>query len=126
MLDVCNGARKCLVLPEREVDVVALLGTPRGRRDEHSSKFPLIKIPRLSTSRIKASLLKVLLTDSGRAPPPASEQRGNLHTNNQDTLPQLFSEVVNLTGFSEHKGLTILCGRRIVCSKVNCRKINRA
>src|SRR3954469_16182240 len=89
---------------------VALLGTPRGRRDEHSSKFPLIKIPRLSTSRRKASLMKELQADNGGAPPPASEQRGNLHINNQDTLSQLFSEVFNLTGFAKHKGLTVLCG----------------
>src|SRR3954469_6205213 len=89
---------------------VALLGTPRGRRDEHNSKFPSINIPRLSTSRRKASLLKVLQDDNGRTPPPALEQRGNLHTNNQNTLPQLFSEIVNLTGFAEHKGLTELCG----------------
>src|SRR3954471_12056977 len=97
--------------------LVALLGTPRGRRHEHSSKFPSIKIPRLSTSRRKALLLKVLQADNGRAPPPESEQHGNMHTNNQNTLPQLFSEVVNLTGFVEHKGLTVLCGRRTVCRK---------
>src|SRR4051794_3475017 len=105
-----TAPEKCLVFPEREVDVVALLATLRGRRDEHSSKFPWIKIPRLSISRRKASLLKVLQADNGRAPPPASEQRGNLHTNDQNTLPQLFSEVVNLTGFSEQKGLTVFCG----------------
>src|SRR4051812_33496698 len=97
--------------------LVALLGTPRGRRDEHSNKFPSIKIPRLSSSRRKASLLKVLQADNGSAPPPASEKRGNLHTNNQNTLPQLFNEVVNLTGFSEHKGLIVFCGRRSVCRK---------
>src|SRR4051812_7310586 len=97
--------------------LVALLGTPRGRRDEHSSNFSSIKMPRLWTSRRKASLLKVLQADNRRAPPPASEQRGNLHTNNQNTLPQLFSEVVNLTCFVEDKGLTVLCGRRTVCRK---------
>ena len=43
----------------------------------------------------------------------------DLHTNNQDTLHQLVSEVVKLTGFAEHKGLNVLCGWRIVCRKIN-------
>src|SRR3954469_12055975 len=52
-----------------------------------ASNFPLIKNQGLLTSRRKASLLKVLQADSGRAPPPASEQRGNLHTNNKLLCP---------------------------------------
>ena len=40
------------------------LGTPRGRYDEHSSKFSLSKKPRFNrTSRRRESLLKVLLVD---------------------------------------------------------------
>ena len=40
------------------------LGTPRGRYDEHSSKFSLSKKPRfIRTSRRRESLLKVLLAD---------------------------------------------------------------
>ena len=40
------------------------LGTPRGRYDEHSSKFYLSKKPRFNrTSRRRESLLKVLLAD---------------------------------------------------------------
>src|SRR3954452_17947496 len=36
---------------------------------------------------------------------------------NQITLPQLDSEVVNLTGLAENKGLIVSNGKRIVCSK---------
>ena len=40
------------------------LGTPRGRYDEHGSKFSLSKKPRFNqTSRRRESLLKVLLAD---------------------------------------------------------------
>ena len=56
---------------------------------------------------------------NGRAHYRRQQQRGNLHTNNQNTLHQLFSEVVKLTGFAEHKGLNVLCGWRIVCRKLN-------
>src|SRR4051812_48127016 len=36
---------------------------------------------------------------------------------NQITLPQLDSEVVNLTGLAENKGLIVSNGKRIVCNK---------
>src|SRR3954454_20088417 len=36
---------------------------------------------------------------------------------NQITLPQLDSEVVNLTGLAENKALIVSNGKRIVCSK---------
>src|SRR3954469_18138037 len=52
-----------------------------------AASFLLIKNQGLSTSRRKASLLKVLQADSGRALLPASEQHGNLHTNNKLRCP---------------------------------------
>ena len=45
------------------------LGTPRGRYDEHSSKFSLSKKPMFNrTRRRRESLLKVLLADLATAP----------------------------------------------------------
>jgi hypothetical protein len=32
--------------------------------------------------------------------------------NTKDTLPQLNSEVVNPTGFADHKGLNVWCGKQ--------------
>ena len=32
--------------------------------------------------------------------------------NTKDTLPQLNSEVINPTGFAEHKGLNVWCGKQ--------------
>src|SRR3954451_17544941 len=46
---------------------------------------------------------------------PRLEWRPAKH--NQITLPQLDSEVVNLTGLAENKGLIVSNGKRIVCSK---------
>src|SRR3954470_11247994 len=46
---------------------------------------------------------------------PRLEWRPAQH--NQITLPQLDSEVVNLTGLAENKGLIISSGKRIVCNK---------
>ena len=45
------------------------------------------------------------------------QQRGNLHTNNQNTLHQLFSEVVKLTGFAEHKGLNYCVDEELFAEK---------
>src|SRR3954464_8792794 len=45
---------------------------------------------------------------------PRLEWRPAQH--NQITLPQLDSEVVNLTGLAENKGLIVSNGKRIVCS----------
>src|SRR3954449_4219196 len=46
---------------------------------------------------------------------PRLEWRPAQH--NQITLPQLDSEVVNLIGLAENKGLIVSNGKRIVCSK---------
>src|SRR3954470_22819080 len=46
---------------------------------------------------------------------PRLEWRPAQH--NQITLPQLDSEVVNLTGLAENKGLIVSNGKRIVCNK---------
>src|SRR3954470_4402183 len=46
---------------------------------------------------------------------PRLEWRPAQH--NQITLPQLDSEVVNLTGLAENKGLIVSYGKRIVCNK---------
>src|SRR3954470_5707007 len=46
---------------------------------------------------------------------PRFEWRPAQH--NQITLPQLDSEVVNLTGLAENKGLIVSNGKRIVCNK---------
>ena len=62
--------QKCLfflaTVPKKSLILVNSdpLGTPRGRYDEHGSKFSLSKKPRFNrTSRRRESLLKVLLVD---------------------------------------------------------------
>ena len=94
----------------------------------HSSKFFLSMKPRFNrTRRRRESLLKVLLlsflsngarkldgiltTDGsccGRC------DVGNVEPahNTKDTLPQLNSEVVNPTGFADHKVLNVWCGKQ--------------
>ena len=88
---------------------VACWETPRGRYDdEHSSKsFPQYETKVESTSRRKKSLLKVDATDVGRAHYRCQQQRGTCTQHNQTTLPQRYSEVVNLTGLAENKGLDV-------------------
>jgi hypothetical protein len=44
------------------------LGTPRGRYDEHSSKFSLSKKPRFNHIQEKAKLKKVMLASFAIAP----------------------------------------------------------
>jgi len=84
--------------------VTRQLGTPRGRYDEHSSKFSLSKKPRFNrTSRKSRSyegcwcrnVVRRNTRDSGANVEPAQH--------NQITLPQLNSEVVNLTGLLKTK-----------------------
>jgi hypothetical protein len=36
----------------------------------------------------------------------------NLHTTQPDYFAPTYSEVVNLTGFAENKGLDVFCGKR--------------
>ena len=84
------------------------MGTTRGRYDEHGSKFSLSKKLRFNqTSRRRESLLKVLLSDYWQGALPASATTWNLHTTQPKYFAPTYSEVVNLTGLAENKGLDV-------------------
>jgi hypothetical protein len=97
------------------------LGTPRGRRDEYSSKiFPQLRNQGLSFRRGANKRLKVMWTSLRqlqtiyRAPCPsfallAATQ--NLHTIQPNTLFPTYDEVINLTGLLETKGMSISSGK---------------
>ena len=78
--------------------------TPRGRYDEHNSKFSLSKKPRFNRPVGEESRFRrCCCLTIGRAHYRRQKQRGTCTQHNQNTLPQRFSEVVNLTGFAETK-----------------------
>ena len=101
-----NGARKLVGEPWRETR----WETPRGRFDEYSSKFSLSMKPRLNRPvGGRNHFWRLLLADFGRAHYRCQQQRGTCTQHNQTTLPQRNSEVVNLTGLAENKGLDVWC-----------------
>jgi hypothetical protein len=85
------------------------LGTPRGRYDEHSSKFPLIVKPRFNrTSRRKQNLRRFMLSSfataqdnlygaSSRALLCTSSNMDPAYNTTKNFAPT-YDEVVNLTG----------------------------
>jgi hypothetical protein len=61
----------------------------------------------------------VLLADYWQDALLASATTWNLHTTQQKDVAPTNSEVVNLTGFTEHKGLNVSRGKMmIVCSGI--------
>jgi hypothetical protein len=87
------------------------LGTPRGRYDEHSSKFPSVMKPRfIELVGKRTNFRRLMLTGLATAPnnlymvpylgrsfTPAATW--NLHTTQPKYFAPTSSEVVNLTGF---------------------------
>ena len=69
------------------------------------------------TSRRKRVNLKVDATDVGRAHYRCQQQRGTCTQHYQDTLPQQYSEVVNLTGLAKKRIRRIVWKMMFVCSK---------
>jgi hypothetical protein len=64
--------------------------TPRGKYDEHSSKFSLSMKPKFNLPVGERNhLWRLLLADFGRAHYRRQQQRGTYTQHNQTTLPQL-------------------------------------
>ena len=93
--------------------------TPRGRYDAVQQQvFPQYETKVYRTRRRRESLLKVLLLSflNNGAVELVGEgvrcgQRGTC-TQHKRYLPQLNNEVVNPTGFADHKGLNVWCGKQ--------------
>jgi hypothetical protein len=85
------------------------LGTPRGRYEEHSSKFPSVVKPRFNrTSRRKPNFIRLMLASFATAPDNlyGASSRALLCTssnmepahNTTKNFAPTYDEVVNLTG----------------------------
>jgi hypothetical protein len=98
------------------------LGTPRGRYDEHSSKFFPQKETKVCQSRKKSILQKVMLGSLVTLQQGAVNDNvlarlqlvatWNLHTTQPSTLFSTYDEVVNLTGLLEIKGMSASSGKQ--------------
>ena len=77
-----------------------------------AARFSLRKKPRFDqTSRRKKSLLKVKVADVGRVHYRCQQRTWNLHSTQPSYFAPQNSQVVNLTGLAENKGLDVLCGK---------------
>jgi hypothetical protein len=64
--------------------------TPRGRYDEHNSKFSLSMKPKFNRPVVERNhFWRLLLADFGRAHYRRQQQCGTCTQHNQTTLPQL-------------------------------------
>jgi hypothetical protein len=118
--------------------MISLLGTPRERCDEYSTKiFPQLRNECMSILERRDKRLKVMGTglialQQGRRlrhlltrlRPVATR---NLHTIQPNTLFPTYDELVNLTGLFEIKGMSVSSEKqRKYASKVNsASKVNR-
>jgi hypothetical protein len=101
-----NGAKKCF----DGAVIGTQLGTPRGRYDEHSSKFPSVMKPRfIKPIEERTNFRRLMLTGLATAPSNlymvpylgrsfAPAIMWNLHTTQPKYFTPTSSEVVNLTG----------------------------
>ena len=76
------------------VDVGHFVGTPRARCDEHSSKFPSVET-------------EVIEPEGGRKRLKGVASNVETYTIQPQNFAPTYSEVVNLTGFAENKGLNV-------------------
>jgi hypothetical protein len=84
------------------------LGTPRGRYDEHNSKFSLSKKPRFNRPVGERNYFwRLMLIGFWQGALPALEATWNLHTTQPRYFAPTCSEVVNLTGLLKTKDLNI-------------------
>jgi hypothetical protein len=79
--------------------LAAQLGTPRGRCDEHSGKFPSIMKPRFNRPvEERNQFWRLMLAGFWHDALPASAATWNMHTTQPKYFAPTCSEVVNLTG----------------------------
>jgi hypothetical protein len=89
------------------------LGTPRGRCDEHNSKFPSVMKPKFNRPVGERNhFWRLILTGFWQGALPAPTAMWSLHITQPKYFTPTCSEVVNLTGLLKTKGLNVSCGKR--------------
>jgi hypothetical protein len=80
------------------------LGTPRGRSDEHSGKFPLVIKPKFNRPvGERNNFRRLMLADFWQGALPALAATWNLHRTQPRYFAPTYNEVVNLTGLLKTK-----------------------